>query len=62
MFFFTEDKETMRAKREEAIAKTQTRTQEAIKLREEAKRENEKAAVREMMKVVYDSNSLKVYS
>ncbi|XP_025077468.1 dynein assembly factor 4, axonemal-like [Pomacea canaliculata] len=41
----------MRAKREEAIAKTQTRTQEAIKLREEAKRENEKAAVREMMKI-----------
>ena len=41
----------VRAKREEAIERTQQRTEELLKQKDETKRSNEKYAIQEMMKV-----------
>lgn len=46
-----EYKEVMRCKREEAIEKAQKRAEEALKQKDETKRNNEKYAIQEMMKL-----------
>lgn len=46
-----EDKAVMRSKREEALEKSQKRSEEFFKQREETKRDHEKYAIQEMMKV-----------
>lgn len=46
-----EDKEVMRSKREDAIDKTQKRIEEELKKKAETKRDHEKLAIKEMIKI-----------